>query len=88
VLVTHDAVLAGHAQRRIVLQDGRCIIKAELRDEMHDGNGASYCSARGAASRGKFLFVIVAVALGVGCLTGVRGFSQSFKSMLLREARA
>jgi putative ABC transport system permease protein len=40
------------------------------------------------ASRGKFLFVIVAVALGVGCLTGVRGFSQSFKSMLLREARS
>jgi putative ABC transport system ATP-binding protein len=33
VLVTHDAVLAGHAQRRIVLQDGR-IIKDELRDEM------------------------------------------------------
>src|SRR5688572_8255999 len=40
------------------------------------------------ASRGKFLFVIAAVALGVGCLTGVRGFSQSFKSMLLREARS
>ncbi|HYP05095.1 MAG TPA: FtsX-like permease family protein, partial [Bryobacteraceae bacterium] len=40
------------------------------------------------ASRGKFLFVIAAVALGVGCLTGVRGFSQSFSSMLLREARA
>src|SRR5688500_17473086 len=40
------------------------------------------------AARGKFLFVITAVALGVGCLTGVRGFSQSFKSMLLREARS
>ena len=40
------------------------------------------------ASRGKFLFVIIAVSLGVGCLTGVRGFSQSFRSMLLREARA
>lgn len=40
------------------------------------------------ASRGKFLFVIAAVALGVGCLTGVRGFSQSFASMLRREARA
>jgi putative ABC transport system permease protein len=40
------------------------------------------------ASRGKFLFVILAVALGVGCLTGVRGFSQAFGSMLLREARS
>ena len=39
------------------------------------------------AARGKFLFVIVAVALGVGSLTGVRGFSQAFASMLLREAR-
>jgi putative ABC transport system ATP-binding protein len=32
VLVTHDAALARHAQRRIVLQDGR-VIKDELRDE-------------------------------------------------------
>jgi putative ABC transport system permease protein len=40
------------------------------------------------ASRGKFLFVILAVALGVGCLTGVRGFSQAFGSMLLKEARS
>jgi putative ABC transport system permease protein len=40
------------------------------------------------ASRGKFLFVILAVALGVGSLTGVRGFSQAFGSMLLREARS
>lgn len=40
------------------------------------------------ASRGKFLFVIVAVALGVGSLTGVRGFSQAFASMLLQQARS
>ena len=40
------------------------------------------------ASRGKFLFVILAVALGVGSLTGVRGFSQAFGSMLLSEARS
>jgi putative ABC transport system permease protein len=39
------------------------------------------------ASRAKFLFVIVAVAVGVGSLTGVRGFSRSFRRMLLREAR-
>jgi len=39
------------------------------------------------AARAKFLFVIVAVAVGVGSLTGVRGFSRSFRRMLLRDAR-
>jgi len=39
------------------------------------------------ASSAKFLFVIVAVAIGVGSLTGVRGFSRAFYSMLLRESR-
>ena len=39
------------------------------------------------ASSGKFLFVIFAVAVGVGSLTGVRGFSQALATMLLREAR-
>src|ERR1700720_2014359 len=35
----------------------------------------------------KFLFVVLAVAAGVGALSGVRGFSQSFEGMLTREAR-
>src|SRR5215472_3730793 len=39
------------------------------------------------ASRAKFLFVVLAVAVGVGSLTGVRGFSRSFRRMLLGEAR-
>jgi putative ABC transport system permease protein len=39
------------------------------------------------AARTKFVFVVLAVALGVGSLTGVRGFSRSFRRMLLREAR-
>src|SRR6202046_5893715 len=39
------------------------------------------------ASRAKFLFVIVSVALGVAALTGVRGFSDSFQKTLLGEAR-
>ncbi len=39
------------------------------------------------ASSGKFLFVILAVAMGVGSLTGVKGFSRAFHTMLLREAR-
>ena len=39
------------------------------------------------ASWKKFIFVVVAVAAGVGALTGVRGFSESFRVMLLKEAR-
>ncbi len=39
------------------------------------------------ASWSKFLFVIIAVAAGVGALTGVRGFTESFRGMLTREAR-
>lgn len=39
------------------------------------------------ASRGKFFFVILAVAAGVACLTGVKGFTRVFQTMLSREAR-
>ena len=39
------------------------------------------------ASSIKFLFVIVAVAVGVGSLTGVRGFSRAFHDLLLTQAR-
>ncbi len=39
------------------------------------------------SASGKFLFVVLAVAVGVGALTGVRGFSRAFETMLLREAR-
>ena len=39
------------------------------------------------ASSGRFLFVILAVAAGVGALTGVRGFSRAFHTILLRDAR-
>ncbi|MBK9166934.1 MAG: FtsX-like permease family protein [Bryobacterales bacterium] len=39
------------------------------------------------ASTTKFLFVVMAVAVGVGALSGVRGFSRAFRGMLLREAR-
>ena len=39
------------------------------------------------AARAKFVFVMLAVAVGVGSLAGVRSFSRSFRRMLLREAR-
>jgi putative ABC transport system permease protein len=39
------------------------------------------------ASRARFLFVVLAVAVGVGSLTGVRGFSRAFRRMLLSQAR-
>lgn len=35
----------------------------------------------------KFLFVVLGVAAGVGALSGVRGFSESFESTLSSEAR-
>jgi putative ABC transport system permease protein len=38
-------------------------------------------------SPAKFLFVILAVAVGVGALTGVRSFSRAFHDLLLRQAR-
>jgi putative ABC transport system permease protein len=40
------------------------------------------------SSRGKFFFVILSVAIGVAALTGVRGFSSSFRTALLNRARS
>lgn len=40
------------------------------------------------ASRTKFVFVIVSVAIGVAALAGVRGFSESFQKALLDQARS
>ncbi len=40
------------------------------------------------SSRGKFFFVILSVAIGVAALTGVRGFSSSFRATLLDHARS
>ena len=40
------------------------------------------------SSRGKFTFVILSVAIGVAALTGVRGFSSSFRATLLNRARS
>ena len=40
------------------------------------------------SSRGKFFFVVLSVAIGVAALTGVRGFSASFRTMLTLRARS
>ena len=40
------------------------------------------------ASKTKFFFVLLSVAIGVAALTGVRGFSESFRSTLLAQARS
>ena len=37
---------------------------------------------------GKFLFVVLSVAIGVAALVGVRGFSESFRGTLGAEARS
>src|SRR4051812_38150619 len=39
------------------------------------------------ASRGRFVFVMLAVAAGVAALTGVKGFSESVRYTLFKEAR-
>ena len=39
------------------------------------------------ASKTKFLFVLLSVAIGVAALTGVRGFSESFQKALCRIIR-
>ena len=39
------------------------------------------------ASPQKFAFVVLAVAVGVAALSGVKGFGYAFKGMLLRNAR-
>ncbi len=39
------------------------------------------------SSMTKFLFVVLAVAAGVGALAGVQGFSASFRGTLLDESR-
>ncbi len=39
------------------------------------------------ASRFKFTFVVLGIAVGVGALTGVRGFSAAFSTLLKKEAR-
>ncbi|HXM41252.1 MAG TPA: FtsX-like permease family protein [Bryobacteraceae bacterium] len=40
------------------------------------------------SSPAKFLFVILAVAVGVGALTGVRSFSRAFHTLLVQQARS
>jgi putative ABC transport system permease protein len=40
-----------------------------------------------AATPSRFLFIIIAVAVGVGALSGVKGFGAAFGSMLLRNAK-
>ncbi len=39
-------------------------------------------------ARVKFIFVVLSVAIGVGALTGVRGFADSFSTTLLGQARS
>jgi putative ABC transport system permease protein len=51
-------------------------------------SAAKIASREMRSSRGKFLFVILSVAIGVAALTGVRGFSDSFRATLLDRARS
>ena len=50
--------------------------------------GGEDCCAGDALVAGKFFFVVLSVAIGVAALTGVRGFSASFRRTLLTRARS
>jgi putative ABC transport system permease protein len=52
------------------------------------GTAAKIAAREMRHSRGKFVFVILSVAIGVAALTGVRGFSASFRATLLDRARS
>ena len=52
------------------------------------GTAAKIAAREMRHTRGKFLFVILSVAIGVAALTGVRGFSASFRATLLDRARS
>ncbi len=39
------------------------------------------------AAPAKFVFVVLAVAVGVAALSGVKGFGYAFRGMLLRNAK-
>ena len=52
------------------------------------GTAARIAARELRSSRAKFLFVILSVAIGVAALTGVRGFSSSFRRVLLLRARS
>ena len=51
-------------------------------------SAAKIASREMRSSRAKFLFVLLSVAIGVAALTGVRGFSSSFRTTLLIRARS
>ncbi len=91
VLVTHDPALSSRARG-----GSRCAT-AELsatsgrrRKIIVNFSWTTACKIAWRETRSslvKFLFVVLAVAAGVGSLTGVRGFSRAFHDMLLSEAR-
>jgi putative ABC transport system permease protein len=51
------------------------------------GTGAKIAWRELRSTPSKFLFVVLAVAVGVGALSGVKGFGLAFKSMLVRNAK-
>jgi putative ABC transport system permease protein len=52
------------------------------------GTAARIATRELRSSRAKFAFVVLSVAVGVAALTGVRGFSSSFRHVLLLKARS
>ena len=93
VLVTHDRTLAARADRIVTLSDGKGGGRRNAARGSDPAMSLSYRTAGRIAwretrsSTTKFLFVVLAVAAGVGALAGVQGFSASFRGTLLDESR-
>ena len=87
MLVTHDRKLAEYADRIITLSDGQVLerrtsldVAVRSRSDVFVGTASKIAWRELRAAPAKFLFVILAVAVGVAALSGVKGFGYASRA--------